>query len=182
MTNNMNQLRKELRAVGANPNEVHELAFIASRLHSLKDSRALGARHSARWTKLLKPAAFSLGGLISGMLLMVASQSVLPGSVLYPLQELTDSVAVNIHPAYRANAMMKRAQQVNELVANGADSNQVLTALDAYKQEAAAYKAMPRADYAAFAFCKANLEQAARVAAPSVRQAIQNSLHSLETT
>ena len=78
--------------------------------------------------------------------------------------------------------MMKRALQVNELVASHANPEKVLATLADYTEKASTYRSTPNADYAAFEYCKTNLQQAASTASPAVRQAIANSLQSLSST
>lgn len=180
MTNGLRQLRKELQSVGANPTEVCELIPIALRLHALKLRNMPLEKRSHFGAALLKPVAFSSTGFMLGMTIVIASQSILPGNVLYPLQKATDSIAVRIHPSYRASVMMQRVQQVNELVAKHAVDQQILATLADYTNQASAYKSMPHADYAAFEFCKTNLQQAMQSASPTVRQAIEANLRSLQ--
>lgn len=174
------QLRTELSQAGATAAELKQLLPVAANLSLLKETSAKTATGS--WLKIAKPAAFVASGLTAGMLLIVVSQAALPTSWLYPVQKLSDNVAVSLHPQYRANIMMKRAQQVNALVANHADSRQVMATLADYSREASAYRAAAHTNYAAFEYCKTNLEQAAAAASPEVRQAINGSLQSLETT
>lgn len=179
MTNSLKQLRRELHSAGASPAEVRDLVPLAARLAALGTGSSPSATTSSRWAKVVQLVAFSLTGLAAGMALVVISQSVLPGNVLYPIQKASDSIATSLHPSYRASVMMKRAQQVHELVVRHADTQHVLATLADYTRQAGAYKAAPHADYAAFEFCKTNLQQAAAMASPEVRRAIDNSLESL---
>ncbi|HEY4964191.1 MAG TPA: hypothetical protein VIH90_05840 [Candidatus Saccharimonadales bacterium] len=179
------QLHKELLAAGASEAEVTELLPIASKLSLLKNINPVEAKDNVQtslWHRLIKPVAFMTTGLALGMFVIVLSQVASPTSFLYPVQKLSDSVAISIHPQYRANVMMKRAQQVNQLVASHADSKQVLATLADYTAEASAYKSTPHANYAAFEYCKTNLQQASSTASPEVRNAISTSLQSLETS
>lgn len=179
------QLHKELLMAGATAAEAKELSPIASKLSLLKNSGAAIAKDSEktyRWLKIIKPAVFVVSGFVLGLFIIIISQTALPGSWLYPLQKFSDHVAVSIHPQYRASVMMKRTQQVNQLVADHANSQQVLATLADYTKEASAYKSAPHANYAAFEYCKTNLQQAASAASPGVRRAISTSLQSLETT
>lgn len=186
MRNDRHQLRKELRQVGADGAEVDALLAIATGMRLLRQDQVAPAqrdRTSSPLQRISKPAAFAASGLVLGMLLVILSQSALPTSVLYPVQRLSDSIAINAYPQYRAAVMMRRAQQVNQLVAERASSPQVLAALADYRLEASVYKAMPHANYAAFEFCKTNLEQAASSTdSAQLRQAISSTLQSLETT
>jgi hypothetical protein len=176
-----NQLRKELHAVGANSDELESLLPIANNLDLLKDSSPTNVAQGRSWVWLVKPAAIGLVGLCVGMLLVIMSQAASPTGRLYPIQKFSDAVAIDIHPAYRASVMMKRAQQVNVLVAQGANSRVVLATLADYTREAGAYEHNSHANYAAFEYCKSNLEQAVVMATPAVRSAIEQSLESLQS-
>lgn len=185
MKSNGAQLRKELRQAGASDGEIKQLLPIAARFDLLKSNRtASHTKHSKSglWLRLARPIAYATSGLAVGAFIVTLSQSALPTSSLYPVQKISDNIAVWAHPQYRATVMMKRAQQVNQLVATHASSKQVLAVLSDYTVEASAYKKLPHADYAAFEFCKTNLQQAAGNASPDVRQAISSSLESLENT
>lgn len=180
----LNLLRQELRQAGASQPEAAELSALAAKLPLLKDYKHIkdeGLKHEGHRYGLLKPFV-GVVSLALVVFLILAAQAVLPTSWLYPVQKFSDSVAIDVHPQYRASVMMKRAQQVNALVKNHASSNKILATLDDYTNQARVYKTMPHANYAAFEFCKTNLQQAASAAPPAVKQAIQSSLQSLETT
>jgi hypothetical protein len=135
-----------------------------------------------RTVSWLKPLDIGAAGLAAGLLLIAASQSVLPTSWLFPVQKATDSAAMAIHPQYRATVMMKRADQIHALVVGHANDQRILAALADYGAVVRSYKAVPHTDYAAFQYCESTLKQAAREATPQVNQAIQASLESLDTT
>jgi len=178
------QLRQELLATGASAAEIKKLLPIASTLSLLKGSTrpaTNGSQKTGRWLNRRTSLTLAASGVAVGICIII-SQTVLPTSPLYPVQKLSDSIAVYMHPRYRASIMMKRARQVHQLVADHAGSPQVLATLTDYTREADAYKSLPHANYAAFEYCKTNLQQAATIAPPRVRQAIANSLQSLETT
>lgn len=179
MNHQSNSLRKELELAGATDSEIKELLPLASRLKQLKSSKAVPRRrHRTRWQSLLPVGITSLTGLAMGMALVILSQSVLPGSLLYPVQKLSDNVSMSVDPAYRGTVMMKRAQQVKQLIAEHASSNLVLATLADYQTEATAYKSAP-ANYTVFEYCKSNLQQAANMAPALERQAINKTLSSL---
>jgi len=183
MRDTRSQLRKELHQAGANAAEVDELLPIASQLSRLSPQQARSAKSSTfHLVRLLRPVVFTASGLALGMLLIIISQVASPTSILYPVQKISDGVAIDVHPQYRATVMMKRAQQVNQLVSEHASSKKVLATLADYTAEASAYRSMPHANYSAFEFCKTNLEQAAASASPEIKHAISSSLQSLETT
>ena len=176
------QLMKELCQAGARPAEAAKLLPIASRLKLLADKQPAGVelrRAVPNRFRLLRPLTLGAAGLAVGVIIVVASQSVLPTSWLYPVQKLSDSVAVSIDPDYRATVMMKPAQQVNSLVAARSGSQKILGTLADYASQAKAYKSMPNTNYAAFEYCESNLRQAATAAPPNVRQAIETSLQLL---
>jgi hypothetical protein len=180
-----NNLRGELKSAGASASEITKLTGIASNLKRLKNSKSpsskpiLHGQRPSRWKAPIPLGLTSLAGLILGMALVIFSQTVLPGSRLYPVQKLSDNVAVAVHPDYRGVVMMKRAQEVKQLVAQRANLNTVLATLTDYKNEAAIYKSVST-NYAAFEYCKSNLQQAAQTAPNPERQAIDNTLLSLK--
>jgi len=177
------QLTQELNQAGASPTEVQSLLPIAASLSQLATRPATtAAGRVRRWPQAVRPVGWITVGVALGMFVVLISQAVLPSSWLFPIQKMSDSVAVSLHAPYRATVMMKRAQQVNQLVAAHASSHQILTTLADYSHQASAYKATADAHYAAFIYCQANLQQAASTASPSIRQAIAASLQSLETT
>lgn len=178
------ELRKELKQAGASDSEIRKLTPIALNLAKLKVSNSKvksGRQQIYRWTKLFKPILLLSSGTILGIALVIFSQSVLPTSLLYPIQELSDSAAVTVHPEYRATVMMRRAQQVNQLVVEHAEPHIIMATLASYNSEAAAYKSTAHANYAAFEYCKTSLQQAAIKAPTTIRQSILSSIKSLET-
>jgi hypothetical protein len=182
MKDHKQQLHKELLAAGASAAEIDELLPIASRLSILKSGTTRDRQKANRWVRTIRPMAFTFTGLALGMFLVIVSQTALPTSLLYPVQKFSDSIAIKVHPQFRANVMMKRAQQVNQLVSNHAASKQILATLADYSAEASSYKSSPHASYAAFEYCQTNLQQAASSASPTIKKAILSSLQSLEIT
>lgn len=178
-----NVLKKELVTAGAKASEINDLTSIASALHHLSKSHAaqpkLNDRKLTRRFVFIAAGLTGLSGLTIGVAIVILAQTVLPGSWLYPVQKLSDHVAVSLHPEYRATVMMKRAEQVKVLVANHASSSDILATLSSYQAEAAAYRAIST-NYAAFEYCKANLQQAAATASVTDRQAINAALVSLK--
>lgn len=179
------QLRKELQLAGAADVEINELVPLAASLGRLKTSTLVSDDQTTpmgpHWPRLARVAGIAFAGLIVGLLLIVFSQGVLPGSPLYPVQKLSDRVAITVHPAYRATVMMRRAQQVSALVEARAGSDIILTTLQDYTATARTYATSTHTSYAAFEYCKASLQQAATAASPAVRQAIQRDLRPLDS-
>jgi len=181
----LNHLKKELRSAGAPDSEVDGLLSVATSLKQLKSAEAsfthpkLPDKRASNWRKLIPLGLTSLSGLALGMALVVLAQTVSPGSWLYPVQKLSDSVAMAVDPSYRGTVMMKRAQEVKQLIAGHANPDLVLATLADYQSEAAAYKSVP-ANYAVYEYCKSNLKQAAAAAPEPERQAINNALTNLK--
>lgn len=179
-------LRSELKAAGAHGREVNELRALAASLKGLKGSSkplpkpAARYRRPSRWQTILPAGLITLAGVAFGMALVIFSQTVLPGSWLYPVQKLSDNATAAIHPEYRGTIMMRRAQQVKELVAEHAGSSSVLKALADYRTEASAYKSTAT-NYAVFEYCKTSLRQAAAIAPDPQKQAINDALSSLSS-
>lgn len=176
------KLEMELLHVGASKAEVKALLPLAARLGELRveDVPQVGMPTArSHKLRLFRTLAFTAAGIAACLILVASSQSVMPTSWLFPVQKLSDNVAMSIHPQYRATVMMKRAQQVNYLVSTHASTPQVLAVLKDYDHQAGAYKTMPHANYAAFEFCKSNLQQAAKTAPAHERQAIVASLQPL---
>ena len=172
-------LRQELRAAGAHAAETDHLLAVAAGLGTLPAAhKQRPARLRFNWRTALPIGLTVVVALFAGVLLVAASQTSLPGSWLYPVQKLSDTAAESVHPQYRAVVMMKRAQEVKQLVAERAASGIVLAALNDYQAEAAAYKTNA-ANYSAFEYCKTNLQQAAAGAPAPERQAISTALSSL---
>jgi hypothetical protein len=172
-------LRAELKAAGASDSEISELLPVASSLGLLKPTKHSSPQSDVgKWRRLWPLGVTSIAGLVIGMALVVFSQTVLPGSVLYPVQKLSDDVAISSDSSYRGTVMMKRAQQVKQLIAEHADSSLVMATLADYQSEAATYKSAP-ANYAVFEYCKNNLQQAAANAPSPERDAINKTLVSL---
>ena len=167
-------LEKELLRAGAQPGEMAGLAAVASQLRAL--DRPILAPKSRRWGRLLPLTATALTALIVGASLVAYAQTSLPGSWAYPVKQLSEKTAVAIDPSYRATLMMRRSQEVRQLVSRHADQGQVMATLADYRSAAAAYKSH---NYAAFEYCKSNLEQAAGIAPPSERAAINQTLATL---
>jgi len=175
------QLGKELRQAGASDAEIRELLPIAANLHLLKEPELPVFKPTPWWQAFVKPAMFVIPSLAFGMAIIILSQAALPTSLLYPVQKLSDNVISGIQPSYKAEVMMKRAQQVNQLVNQKAESGVILATLASYSTNAKSYKTQSHASYAAFEYCKSNLQQATAKASPAVRDAINASLKSLES-
>ena len=172
------QLAKELQQAGATKAEVKDLLPLAASLSQLKVDSPIRRRG---WQgKSLKFAAIASLGFAIGIFLIISAEAALPTSPLYRVQKASDAVAVDLYSPYRANVMMKRAQQVRILVAKQASQQTVLATLADYNKLATAYKINSHDDYAALEYCKLNLQQAAQNTRGAELQAITSSLQSLQ--
>lgn len=177
------KLQHELRSVGATYEEIGRLVNIASSLGRLKSEhrQSLQPRHEWQHSKLKTLCMFavsSLSSLAIGMMLIIFSQAVLPGNILYPLQRVSDTVSASVDHSYGGTVMMKRAEQVRQLISEHAPPGLVLTTLADYEIEASAYK-HTASNYAAFEYCKNSLQEASTMALPAEKQAINTTLRSL---
>lgn len=168
-------LLQELQAAGASETEAQELQGLAMQLGQLKPRQARVRNFG--W-KLAVPLTLT-AGVTAVFLLVTFARSTMPGNPLYPVQRASDSVAIAIHPSYRASVMMRQAEQVKILVETRAPSSEVMTALNEYQHQATAYRAQ-YADYEVFEHCKDSLQQAANHATGSDRQAIDKTLAALQ--
>jgi hypothetical protein len=171
-------LQTELRQAGASKSETAELAQVATQLKVLSTHAVVPVSRPNWYRRLLPLSMASVAGLLIGAMLIAYAQTSLPGSWTYPVKKLSEQAAVLFDSNYRATLMMRRSQEVRELIHNGADQQIVLATLLDYQHEAAAYKST---NYAAFEYCKSNLVQAAGVAPATERSAIRNALSSLQT-
>ncbi len=176
MKDKRQQLRKELKSGGAKPSEVESLVMIAEQLRLLKKPSPTVSQKPL-WQRALPFASTGLASFMIGIFLVASSESVMPSSFLFPVQRLSDEVAINIHPEYRGRVMMKRVQQVKLLVANKASSQDILATLNDYQSVASEYS-FTSSDRKVLEFCKVSLTQAADMAQGADKQAITNVLDS----
>lgn len=175
----MKTLERELQSAGASAAEARDLAALASRLKRLPSPAARNNAPSRRaWKFGFYAGSFASAGLAMGMALIVYAQAALPGSWPYVVQKTTDTAVVHVQPQYRATVMMKRADQVRQLIARHAAKQTVVSALADYQTAAESYKTM-RTNYAAFEYCEATLRHAAANAPTAERAAIEKSLKAL---
>ena len=177
MIRSASKLRQELKSAGAKDEELGGLVEISYHLKRLKPAAVFTKLHRPMFRRrawLLSGAALVLG-LTAGTSVVSFAQTSLPGNALYPVKTFSEKVAVTTVPNYRATVMMRRAQEVNELVTHHAAPELVLTTLNRYKTVAAGYRPQ-KANYQAFVYCKTSLQQAQAFAGGSERQAIAQSV------
>ncbi|HUD11039.1 MAG TPA: hypothetical protein VMS08_01400, partial [Candidatus Saccharimonadia bacterium] len=125
--NDTKQLEAELQQSGASAREAKELSKIARSLHHLS-SQEPQLSHETYSTIPKQPIRFrtrrafaiglvAAGSITMGLAIASIAQTTLPGTFLYPVKQLTENVAVSIQPSYRGTLMMRRAEEVKQLVA-----------------------------------------------------------------
>jgi len=171
-------LRRELLGAGASAAEADELAGLAQRLSALGTvpERRPERRKAAARFGLLPAASVAVVALLVGMAVVAFAQASLPGSWLYPVKRVSENAVVAADPGYRATLMMRRADEVRQLVADDAKPGAVSATLGTYRAEAVAYKAE---NYPAFAYCRSNLQQAEKHAGAQEKQQIAAVLKTL---
>lgn len=174
------QLRKELQEAGAGPNEVGELIATANRVAQLKvipSANTYGQQSG--WRRLAPFALTAIVFTVFGAGIVMFSQSVMPGSVLYPVQKLSDAAAITVHPSYRSTIMVKRMLQMTALIDHHASEAQVLAAVADYRSAAAGYHG-GSSNYETLEFCRGSLQQASAQTTGKVRDAIIQALGNLQ--
>lgn len=184
-------LEQELREGGAGVAEARELAQLAARLPELRQlplvatppglkvGRRFARRRQAwarsRWALALAGTAAAAVLVTGGVI--AAAQSAIPGEALYPVKLETERVAVRFAPGMHDEIMMRRADEVNELVVHNARPAQVDATLAAYER---AVVSDGSGSYAARDYCAGMLKTAAGQADPATRAKIMSSLSRLK--
>lgn len=184
-------LEEELRAGGAGVTEARELADLAGRLPELRrlplvatpPGLTVGRRFARRrlaWARSARMLAFASTAAVTVLVtggVIAAAQSAMPGTALYPVKLGTERVAVRLAPGMHDEIMMRRADEVNELVARHSRPAQVDAALASYEQ---AVEKDPSGSYAARDYCAGMLKTAAHEADPATSAKIMSSLSRLK--
>ena len=172
-------LKKELEVAGASTAEADDLIVLAKQLTTLKETDHKDMPLLVTLVRSLCYSMVPIGCFMAGVLTITLSQAGEPDSPFFPIQEISDRMAVQLSPNYRGEVMMKRAQQVRYLVTEHASQAKILAALNDYQIEAATYAFTPH-NYDVYSFCKSNLSQAAAGANGDTKQAILHTLNVLE--
>lgn len=176
------ELRAELVAAGARPDELAGLMAVADAVSGLSPRVVpASARRRFGWPRLAWTAGMAVLCLVIGAGVVMYSQPVLPGSPLYPVQKLSDNAALRIHPEYRGMLMVKRMSQMTALINKHASQGKILAAMADYRAVAAGYRAGGDGNYEILEFCHDSLQQAAANTHGTVRQAVEQSLTDLDS-
>ena len=187
-------LEKELKFRGLSQTQANELGEVAkkigqigrfSRSEEVKEQflvKLLGTKNkeSFAWHRLFAPAvAFVL------ILLVLASGSVvfapknLPGDFLYPVKRLSENVAVSLNPALEQEIVVRRSQEVKDLVEQKEDPGLVQNTLDDFSEDSQKAISKGRANGNLEEGVR-NLEDARERSSDDERRQIEETLKKLE--
>ena len=187
-------LEKELKIRGLSQAEVDELGEVAknigqigrfSRSEEVKEQflvKLLGARkkESFAWPRLFAPAvAFVLILLVLASGSVVFAQKSLPGDTLYPIKRLSESVAVSLNPELEQGIVVRRSQEVKDLVEQKEEPELVKNALDDYSEDSQRARSKGQTDGNLEEGVR-NLEEARERSSEDERRQIEDALKKLE--
>lgn len=172
-------LQDELCLAGASAHQAAELATLAGQLKSLKT--APQATTKTLFEPLVPPArsrfklyvlpAFSFLMIVA--VLLTFAQSSLPGSLLYPVKRASENTVAFVDPGFKATMMMRRAQEINDLVATHAPAAVVVATLEDYRSDVQLYRV---SDTSVLKYCTSKLQAAAAIAPDYEKRVILKTL------
>ena len=143
-------LEKELKIRGLSQTEAEELGQVAksigqigrfARSEEVKEQflvKLLGTKKQElfAWPRLFAPAvAFVLILVVLGAGSVVFAQKSLPGDFLYPVKRLSENVAVSLNPELEQEIVVRRSQEVKDLVEQKEDPELVKNTLDDFSED-----------------------------------------------
>jgi len=187
-------LVKELKIRGLSQTEAEELGEAAksigqigrfTRSNEVKEQfliKLLGTKEkqSFVWPRLFAPAiAFVLILAVLGTGSVVFAQKSLPGDVLYPVKRLSENVAVSLNPELEQEIVVRRSQEVKDLVEKKEDSELVKNTLDDFSEDSKEAKSKGHANGNLEEGVR-NLEDARERSSEDERRQIEETLKKLE--
>ena len=187
-------LVKELKIRGLPPAEAEELGHVATnfgelgrfaRSEKVKEQflvKLLGARKKQlfAWPRLFAPAvAFVWILLVLGAGSVVFAQKSLPGDVLYPVKRLSENVAISLNPALEQEIVVRRSQEVKDLVEKKEDPQLVKNTLEDFSEDSQKAKNKGQANGKLEESVK-NLEEAKERSSDDEKKQIEETLKKLE--
>lgn len=181
---NKKSLERELYLAGASGEDMPSLLRAAESLSVVSAPFATSRRKSgfqnARFLVSLFIGAMVL--VLSGSVLSTVARQSLPGDLLYAYKRLNEKIATKIEPELRPVVMMRRSDEVHNLVLQGASQDVVLASVDAYvdeleraHREAGKTQEYERAkEYAILALSRARAESRGRVRHSIERAIVEN--------
>ena len=187
-------LTKELKIRGLSQAQADELGEVAGSLRQIgrfprseevKEQflvRLLGARkkESFAWSRLFAPAVafvLILAVLASGS--VVLAQKSLPGDFLYPVKRLSENAAVSLNPEFEQKIVVRRSQEVKDLVEQKEDPGLVKDTLDDFSKDSQKAKSEGHANGNIEEGVR-NLEDARERSSDDERRQIEETLKTLE--
>src|SRR3972149_11824125 len=187
-------LEKELKIRGLSQTEAEELGQVAksigqigrvARSEEVKEQflvKLLGTKKQELfvWPRLFAPAvAFVLILVVLGAGSVAFAQKSLPGDVLYPVKRLSEIVAVSLNPALEQEIVVRRSQEVKDLVEKKEDSELVKNTLDDFSEDSQKAKNKGHANGNLEEGVR-NLEDARERSSEDERRQIEETLKKLE--
>src|SRR3990167_8765328 len=143
-------LTKELKIRGLSQAQADELGEVAGSLRQIgrftrseevKEQflvKLLGTRKKELfvWPRLFAPTiAFVLILLVLASGSVALAQKSLPGDVLYPIKRLSENIAVSLKPSLEQGIVVRRSQEVLDLVEQKEDPELVKNTLDDFSED-----------------------------------------------
>lgn len=184
-------LEQELILGGARADEARALAGLARRLPAMRQlplvqtppslqwgRRAAGRRRLIRRSSRLAVLMGAVAtGVVAASIVVVMAQMTVPGDALYAVKRASEAVGVRLSPGFHDEVMMRRADEVNQLVTRRANPQIITATLSSYDQTVGRN---PAGSYAARDYCASMLKAAAAQANPATREQIMHSLSLLK--
>lgn len=170
-------LEQELVQAGASAEEASVLTKLAAQLrHVYTPPPKFIVRRRTSWEKLALAGGISaVTFLFAGGGVVAMAQASQPGSTLYPVERFSEKVAERLHPSFTNRVMMRRANEIDQLVSSNGSEDTVLDEVHEYN---AAF-AKARLDQATRDYCADHLSHAASLASGGEQAAIQEALKHL---
>ena len=187
-------LEKELKIRGLSQTEAEELGQVAksigqigrfARSEEVKEQflvKLLGTKKQElfAWPRLFAPAvAFVLILVVLGAGSVVFAQKSLPGDFLYPVKRLSENVAVSLNPELEQEIVVRRSQEVKDLVEQKEDPGLVKDTLDDFSEDSQKAKSEGHANGNIEEGVR-NLEEAKERSSDDEKKQIEETLKKLE--
>ena len=187
-------LTKELKIRGLSQAQADELGEVAGSLRQIgrvprseevKEQflvKLLGTRKKELfvWPRLFAPTiAFVLILLVLASGSVALAQKSLPGDVLYPIKRLSENIAVSLKPSLEQGIVVRRSQEVKDLVEQKEDPELVKNTLDDFSEDSQKAKSEGRANGNLEEGVR-NLENARERSSDDERKQIDETLKKLE--
>lgn len=177
-------IRNELLAAGASEDDALELSMLATIVAQLKNERSLKKPSwlqsmfmSRRRGLVYGLSAITAAIFIAVIGLSVAAQSSLPGGKLYSVKLWSETSIAIIDPGFKKTMMMRRAEEVKDLIATHASSSLIIATLDDYQSDVRTYKIM---DQRVIEYCTNKLRSARPNASPDIKAAIDKAIGTIQ--